>query len=69
MFKRDLHRFDTRIPRDCCRSASPTAHKAGELHGVNKLGFLLLEGDTNGDGKADFQIKVVGDITVHDIIR
>lgn len=47
----------------------PFHHKAGELHALNK-GFLILEGDTNGDGKADFQIKIVGsDIAVHDILR
>jgi hypothetical protein len=34
-------------------------HKAGELHVLNKGGgFLLVEGDINGDGKADFQIEV-----------
>jgi Ca2+-binding RTX toxin-like protein len=33
-------------------------HKAGELHFVTKLGFVVVEGDTNGDGKADFQIEV-----------
>jgi len=35
-------------------------HKAGELHFVKKEGFLLVEGDTNGNGKADFQIEVHG---------
>ena len=33
-------------------------HKAGELHVLNKGAFLLVEGDINGDGKADFQIEV-----------
>lgn len=33
-------------------------HKAGELHVLNKGGFFLVEGDTNGDGRADFQIEV-----------
>ena len=30
----------------------------GELHVVAKVGFVLVEGDTNGDGRADFQIQV-----------
>jgi Ca2+-binding RTX toxin-like protein len=34
--------------------------KAGELHFVNKGGYLLVEGDVNGDGRADFQIEVHG---------
>lgn len=33
-------------------------HKAGELHYLVKDGFVLVQGDTNGDGKADFQIEV-----------
>ena len=33
---------------------------AGELHFVTKAGFLLVEGDTDGNGKADFQIEVHG---------
>jgi autotransporter-associated beta strand protein len=44
--------------------------KAGELHVLNKFGFDILEGDTNGDGKADFQIKIVGDEPlIGDILR
>lgn len=35
-------------------------HKAGELHMLNKSGFVLIEGDVNGDGKADFQLEVHG---------
>jgi serralysin len=35
-------------------------HKAGELHALSKAGFVLVEGDINGDGKADFQIEVHG---------
>ena len=34
--------------------------KAGELHVLNKGSFLLIEGDVNGDGRADFQIEVHG---------
>jgi Ca2+-binding RTX toxin-like protein len=34
--------------------------RAGELHVVSKNGFLLVEGDINGDGRADFQIEVRG---------
>jgi len=34
-------------------------HKAGELHVLNKGGgVFLVEGDINGDGKADFKINV-----------
>jgi Ca2+-binding RTX toxin-like protein len=32
--------------------------KAGELHVLNKGTFFLIEGDINGDGRADFQIQV-----------
>ena len=32
--------------------------KAGELHYLKKAGFVIVEGDTNGDGRADFQIEV-----------
>lgn len=32
--------------------------KKGELHVLNKGGFFLVEGDVNGDGRADFQIEV-----------
>jgi hypothetical protein len=39
-------------------------HKAGELHYLNKGAFLLVEGDVNGDGKADFQIEVHGVATL-----
>jgi Ca2+-binding RTX toxin-like protein len=35
-------------------------HKAGELHFIKKAGFLLVEGDMDGNGKADFQIEVHG---------
>ena len=30
----------------------------GELHFVKKAGFVIVEGDVNGDGRADFQIEV-----------
>ncbi|MEQ1578445.1 MAG: M10 family metallopeptidase C-terminal domain-containing protein [Hyphomicrobium sp.] len=30
---------------------------AGELHIVKKNGYVLVEGDINGDGRADFQIE------------
>jgi len=32
--------------------------KAGELHVLHKTDFFLVEGDINGDGRADFQIEV-----------
>lgn len=34
--------------------------RKGELHFVKKAGYVLVEGDVNGDGRADFQIKVDG---------
>jgi Ca2+-binding RTX toxin-like protein len=34
--------------------------KAGELHYVKKGGYALVQGDVNGDGKADFEIKLDG---------
>jgi Ca2+-binding RTX toxin-like protein len=30
----------------------------GELHFLTKTGFVVVEGDVNGDGRADFQIEV-----------
>jgi len=30
----------------------------GELHILTKVGFVIVEGDINGDGRADFQIQV-----------
>lgn len=35
-------------------------HKAGELHYVVQTGKTIVEGDTNGDAKADFQIELTG---------
>jgi serralysin len=35
-------------------------HKAGELHYVDNGGSRLVEGDINGDGKADFRVEVHG---------
>ena len=35
-------------------------HKAGELHFVQNAGFVVVEGDVDGNGKADFQIEVHG---------
>ena len=35
-------------------------HVEGELRYVQKSGFVLVEGDTNGDGRADFQIQLDG---------
>jgi 6-phosphogluconolactonase (cycloisomerase 2 family) len=33
-------------------------HEKGELHFIKKAGFVVVEGDTNGDGRPDFQIQV-----------
>ena len=35
-------------------------HHRGELHEIQLANKTLVEGDTNGDGKADFQIEVTG---------
>jgi Ca2+-binding RTX toxin-like protein len=32
--------------------------RKGELHIVKKVGFVIVEGDIDGNGKADFQIQV-----------
>lgn len=37
---------------------------AGELHYITSSGSRVVEGDVNGDGRADFQIKVVGLVTL-----
>jgi hypothetical protein len=33
-------------------------HHKGELHFVRHAGFVIVEGDVNGDGRADFQVQV-----------
>ena len=35
-------------------------HIAGELHYTKSAGKTIVEGDTNGDGKADFHIELTG---------
>jgi Ca2+-binding RTX toxin-like protein len=44
--------------------------KAGELHYKVANGIALVEGDVNGDGKADFQIQLngVSSLSIDDII-
>jgi Ca2+-binding RTX toxin-like protein len=39
-------------------SNEPFHHKAGELHLFPNGGVVVLEGDVNGDGKADFQLRL-----------
>jgi Ca2+-binding RTX toxin-like protein len=41
-------------------------HRAGELHFVKHGSFVTVEGDVNGDGKADFQIEAHN--TTNDLI-
>ncbi len=36
------------------------SHTAGELHYLQSGGKTIIEGDTNGDGRADFQIELTG---------
>jgi Ca2+-binding RTX toxin-like protein len=40
-------------------------HKAGELHYIQKSDSQIVEGDVNGDGRADFQIEVHGAGALH----
>jgi Ca2+-binding RTX toxin-like protein len=37
---------------------------AGELRVVDEVGHSIIQGDVNGDGKADFTIDVVGTVTI-----
>jgi serralysin len=39
-------------------------HVRGELHEVLSANRTLVEGDTNGDGKADFQIELTGHLNL-----
>jgi Ca2+-binding RTX toxin-like protein len=65
----DLHKIDANANKAGNQTfhfidAKHFHHKAGELHFVTKSGFLLAEGDVNGDGHADFQIEVHGPATL-----
>jgi hypothetical protein len=46
-------------------------HEKGELHFVKKAGFVVVEGDTNGDGRPDFQIQVddIARLVAGDFVR
>jgi hypothetical protein len=43
---------------------------AGEVHYVQSSGDTFVEGDVNGDGNADFAIRLVGlhDLTAADLL-
>lgn len=65
----DLHTIDAKANKAGNQTfhfidAKHFHHKSGELHFVTKSGFLLAEGDVDGDGKADFQIEVHGPATL-----
>jgi serralysin len=45
--------------------ATPFGGSAGELNCVMSLGVLTLQGDTNGDGIADFAIDLTGNATIN----
>jgi serralysin len=40
------------------------SEKAGELHFIRQGGDTIIEGDVNGDGRADFQIQLDGIIAL-----
>ena len=44
----------------CLAAYTDPLQNAGDLHYVDHGTFLIVEGDTTGDGKADFQIEVHG---------
>ncbi len=52
----------------CPRSSSSST--AGELRYVQRDTFTMLQGDTNGDGLADFAIRIEGlsDFLVGDFV-
>jgi Ca2+-binding RTX toxin-like protein len=58
----DIDAKSKTIPNDHFKFIGAKAfhHKAGELHYIKKAGYLLVEGDMDGNGKADFQIEVHG---------
>ena len=44
-----------------------SAHFSGEA-GELRYSSHVLQGDVNGDGRADFQIKIVGSLTAADLL-
>lgn len=46
--------------------AGPFTHLAGQLHFKYEKGNTIVEGDVNGDGKADFQIELIGHYALTD---
>ncbi len=45
-------------------SALPGGGSAGQLHTVHTASATIVEGDVNGDGVADFQIALAGNLTL-----
>ncbi len=44
--------------------AEAFTHVAGQLHYVQEGGATFVEGDTNGDGLADFSLRLTGTISL-----
>lgn len=66
----DLHAMDANIRAKDDQAfhfigAQDFHHKAGELHFVRTSGDTVLQGDVNGDGKADFAITLTGHISLN----
>jgi Ca2+-binding RTX toxin-like protein len=67
--KIDLSRIDANVKKAGDQAfkyigASAFHHVRGELHEIQLANKTLVEGDTNGDGKADFQIELSGHLNL-----